>query len=849
MVATTIGYLRTEQALIIARQRKVEAEQARRAAEINLVDMYTATGVAAGTRENPYEAVLWFARAATSAANDPLRQHLNHVRFGTWGERLAVPVRALDCGRHDLKDLVFHSTGRYLMIRFDDGACMIWNMETDALLSLPVDGGSIRCAAWSPDGALLVLASAKGGVEMFTFPGMQRSGSIPHDEPICTLTFNSDGRYLAVAGKRVRLWDFRRQRLLPGEPTHPERVLDVVFDPRNQRIATTCEDNHARVFAIEEDQLKPGPLFSPVPHVPTTEPGIRARPAMLLENNVLLTKTENLKWHDATTGRLIRETRAPSGVIYLIKPHPSGTKFAWSDGWGTQIWSSQGTRITGARLMHNNIVSDAAFDQSGQVLATGSWDRTVRLWNASTGEPLGSPIPHQVGVKLVALSPDGSLLATASADDSGFLRIWRLPHSAGARHYSVSERGSPKVIDPAGRLFLSARSPLGVREIATGMSVGKELGVRGHVKGGAFSPNGQHLVVLDDTNSVSLWDWRSGAACCEPFKMAGTPVDVAYHPDGSVVVVVCESGEIAVLEAKQLRVQKRLRHTGGSRGLPWFPHQWIRFDPHGKTFVTLGFGNSVLIWDAASWQSRATLPHDHVVREANYSTDGRWLVTASQDTRARVWDTASGELAAGPLAHPVQVSSACFSPLDDRLLLTGCRDNLARLWDWRAGRLVCPAMEHEDSVFHVAFAPNGKFLFTMSKDGFVKTWEPDLGGMMAPRCSLLGPGSVKEQENQVWVSSDGATLIAARGPMLHVFELRRLVTRDAGQEELSADERQIWAELIAGRRIEAGGSVVLTTVEWLERWNAFRRMPGYCRVTAIDFGRESSTINNSRHDR
>jgi WD40 repeat protein len=98
------------------------------------------------------------------------------------------------------------------------------------------------------------------------------------------------------------------------------------------------------------------------------------------------------------------------------------------------------------------------------------------------------------------------------------------------------------------------------------------------------------------------------------------------------------------------------------------------------------------------------------------------LVTASEDTSALVWDTATGQRVTAPLRHTSYVSQARFSP-DSRLVLTISRDGTARIWEAATGELVTPPLNHDGPVRSGVWSPNGDEVVTCSDDGTARVWD------------------------------------------------------------------------------------------------------------------------------
>jgi hypothetical protein len=121
--------------------------------------------------------------------------------------------------------------------------------------------------------------------------------------------------------------------------------------------------------------------------------------------------------------------------------------------------------------------------------------------------------------------------------------------------------------------------------------------------------------------------------------------------------------------------------------------------------------------------------HEGPVHSAQFSPDGKRIVTASDDKTARLWDTESGKLLATLQGHESYVNSAQFSP-DGKRIVTASYDKGARLWEAESGRLLATFQGHEGRVTSAQFSPDGKRVVTASADKTARLWETESGKLL-----------------------------------------------------------------------------------------------------------------------
>jgi WD40 repeat protein len=844
---------------------KAEAErEARQARERMLTDTYTSFGLAAGTRDDPRQAVLWFAYAARLAGDDRARTDANRTRAAAWSRRALQPVRALVHPAEWIENnMAFHPGGRRLLTHGYDPAtdqtdCRLWDLEREAAVPFPGNPSVVSAAAWDAAGERLAVGTPQGEVTISRFPGGELLQRVPLEGRIARVLFSPDGRYCALAAaNRVRVWDCRQAAFATPALEHPAPVAALAFHPRGELLATGSQDWTCRVFAVPAEHNTP--LFTPVPqrwYKPRTLGQTPIPPLFLDEGRGLLTlNLGEVPWRDARTGRVLRVL--PFGEPGMGKSFSaialSGDSkhvvlaATFSGRPHVRIYDVASAQPVSPNLEHraHQFAWSAAFSPDGQMLLTGGGDRTARLWSVPGGKPLGGPLTHPTSVSSVAFAPDGRHLATAQR--GGLIRLWALP-VGNPRDYQVpvgTERSFVR-LSRDGRFLLPsglsqrwcALRSTQVVDLTTGQRIGPPLEANGFILDAAFSPDGLQVAAAvsraaspqerdaqpgQQPGQLLLWDWRAGKLQHEPLKLPSEPRNLDYSPDGRQLAVIGAKGELVVIDPATGKTLRQWQaHPPHLDNIHYINNGAVRFSPDGRSVLTFGTDtNSARVWDALTGQLQHELKHKARCHDVQFSADGRLVATAEFDFLVCVWDLATGQQLAS-LPHPDWTFTALFSP-DGNQLLTACRDNMARLWDWRAGRLVCPPFEHEHEVHAVAFTPDGRHVLSASDDGVLKIWEWRTGKLVCPPLALGGAGL------SLAVTPDGSR-VTCGGFMnaLSVFHLGDWLAPAA----LEPDDLCVWGELVSGQRVEAGGGVTnLTAEEWLERWRGFRqRHPDYAKM-------------------
>ncbi|MGH8908275.1 MAG: hypothetical protein ACRD0K_17645 [Egibacteraceae bacterium] len=190
-------------------------------------------------------------------------------------------------------------------------------------------------------------------------------------------------------------------------------------------------------------------------------------------------------------------------------------------------------------LGHTNWVEGVAFSPDGKMLASASADGTLRRWDTATGDLIGQPLTGHVGSVLgVAVSPDGTMIASASEDKTVLLWDTATGQQIGQPLNGHTGTVIGVAFSPVSETLVSGGADKTVRlwEPATGQQIGPPfIGHTGAVEGPAFSPDGKTLATASNDGTLRLWDVATGEQIAQPLGPSDRLWGVAFSPDGATI--------------------------------------------------------------------------------------------------------------------------------------------------------------------------------------------------------------------------------------------------------------------------------------------------------------------------
>jgi WD40 repeat protein len=335
----------------------------------------------------------------------------------------------------------------------------------------------------------------------------------------------------------------------------------------------------------------------------------------------------------------------------------------------------------------------------------------VRLRD-ETGRVMCTIKPREGQVARLALSPDRTRLAVGLVFGNGDYRIGLFDTSSGQERANWAPglgQNLALAFGADGKRLASGGDDRVIRiwDAATGKQLTECRGHTSKVLSIAFRQDGSRLVTAAHDGTVRQWDARTGRQAEPPYDRHTAEVFAAvYSPDGQRVASAGADRTVRLWRAKGRQDQAVLRgHTGTVAALA-FSRDGRRLVSASYEVPNSGGDGTVRFWETAP---EATLPvlagHESYVYPVAYSPDGRWIASGAWDHTVRLWDAATGEVCA-KLPHPGIVRALAFTPDDARLVSGGDFGRGLFLWDLSTGRIQ-GRVPSRTSVQSVAVSPDG----------------------------------------------------------------------------------------------------------------------------------------------
>ncbi|MEX0270623.1 NB-ARC domain-containing protein [Leptolyngbyaceae cyanobacterium UHCC 1019] len=533
---------------------------------------------------------------------------------------------------------------------------------------------------------------------------------------VIALTFSPDGETLVTSDDRgwVYLWRVADSTQLLAFQAHSEWIFGLAFSPDGKMLVTGSLDR-------------------------------------------------TLKRWDSQTGHCLQTIQVHTGGIAAVAFSADGTRWASSSSDQTiNLFTESGEHLQ-TLTGHSDIVRTIAFGRAGDrlLLASGSFDQTIRIWDVQTGNCL--KILSDSGAVLSLTWLRNKLLDTgllegdradswqlATGGDDGAIKLWDWQAATWTSLEGHTDGIWSLALSPDGCTLTSGSGDRTLKcwDVQTGQLLRTLRGHHNRIWSVAVSPEGHQIASGSEDKTLKLWDSQTGQCLRTLHGYHNTTFPIAIFPNATsppTLLTFSEDHQVRFWDVQTGHCQKTLH-------LPPQDIFHAALSPDAQILASSGLDHTIRLYDLQQETSLHQLQgHTAWIRFVAFHPTQPWIASASGDRTLRLWHTHTGECLQGLEGHKNPVQSLAFSP-DGRLLASASWDATLRLWDLESRICLRILVGHTSRLGFCAFSPDGMLLVSGGQDQTLRLWQVETGDCL-----------------RVWDAHQGSIAAIAFHPQGHCF--------------------------------------------------------------------------------
>jgi WD40 repeat protein len=390
-----------------------------------------------------------------------------------------------------------------------------------------------------------------------------------------------------------------------------------------------------------------------------------------------------------------------------------------------ETWGSLLQTIHG----HQDSVNSVTFSPDGKMIASGSDDQTIRIWNANTGMLLCTLRDDSGIIHSIAFSPDGERVISGSS--GGIVNVWIV--KTGLLKYTL--QGHSEQVNSV------AVSPVSISRIASG----------------------------SDDHTVRVWNAETEATLWMDKGHSGKVNSVAFSPGkGEWIASGSSDGTIRICLAETGELLKTVKTPGD------YPIDinTVAFSPDSGRRIAYGSSDGTIrMWNYTTEVQSVIGEHFHSVNSVAFSPDGGKLIASgSGDDKIRIWNAQTGLLMETLEGHTRFIESVAFSPFDGARIISGSGDDTIRSWDTEANGGMQMPEKDSHFVLSLEFSPEGDMIVCKKSNGTLEILDVET----CKSVHILGDIRHKDRIESFHFSSNGDKVLCRyKSRIMEIWDIRK----------------------------------------------------------------------------
>ncbi len=663
-----------------------------------------------------------------------------------------------------ISNIVFSPDGKLVASSDFDGFIKMWDVNNGEEIASIKLNGRVTTMKFSLDGKSLFIGSNNGDITSLDTRNGSSTMFDNHGQGFVELDISPDGNLLIAGGVDgfIRIWNIQTKALV-FDLNQGSVIKDLKFSPDGTSIISSGEDNVIKVWDAITGKEKY--------HRPTNFFGAFSINISPDGKQAVSGSDKGVEIWDMSSGETIRTLTdsnfsaddtgffSPNGkLIATYRSYNNGHVFIWDSESGKQI----------STITLDFYISDMAFSYDNKYMITGSEDGSTRLWEIESGREV-SRMLQQGRIYSIELSPKGDVFASAGVDK--IIHFWAFPYFNNPSTQSDNKVKENFILDTNGKWIASwgqNESKIEMLQISTNAIVSSIANATPIVTAD-ISPDGKYVVSLGEDSVVCVWEIVSARkVICRPRAEQVSALKFSHN-----------SNWIASEEGKTIKIWEVKTGNEIANLSTNFVISTFVFASNDQ-LIAIGAGGDykIDIWNVLNQQNIAELQHDPSVKidDLIFSKDGKWLISSSIDSTARVWNLETKQEVSRITYDPqeytnmYEVLKTRISPDEKKLLSVNtvaifninndavtARESTIRIWDLLSGQEINRVI-HNSWVNDIIWSPDGNYVFSGGWDGVVRMWKVDSGnevGRITHGAPIKSLAYTPDGSQVISVSSDG----------------------------------------------------------------------------------------------